>query len=150
MYIHRKNNVHIPYEKQHYTTTTTTKIHYITIPIHITIQTHSGAVWKLRWPSWAFHPNEPYGSHAHASVSACPQYVSRHPRTLSNATAAVCSLTSGQTVSVTTRNYNWPCICNGAANTNKNKRREKNTKNGGKKKKKKKMQAALQPMWPWL
>ena len=27
-------------------------------------------------------------NHAHALVSACPQYVSRHPRTLSNTTAA--------------------------------------------------------------
>ena len=40
----------------------------------------SGAVWKSRWPCWAFRPNEPYGfrgrkailNHAHALVSACP------------------------------------------------------------------------------
>ena len=41
----------------------------------------SGAVWKSRWPSWAFRrPNEPYGfrgrkaplNHADALVSACP------------------------------------------------------------------------------
>ena len=40
----------------------------------------SGAVWELRWPSWAFRPNEPYGfcgrkdllNHASALVSACP------------------------------------------------------------------------------
>ena len=39
-------------------------------------------------------PNEPYGfrgpkatlNHASALVSACPQYVNRHPRTLSNTT----------------------------------------------------------------
>ena len=40
----------------------------------------SGTVWESRWPSWAVHPNEPYGfcgrkailNHAHALVSACP------------------------------------------------------------------------------
>ena len=40
----------------------------------------SAAVWKSRWPSWAFRPKEPYGfrgrkatlNHAHALVSACP------------------------------------------------------------------------------
>ena len=47
-----------------------------------------------RWPSWAFRPNEPCGfrgrkailKHAPALVSACPYYVNRHPRTLSNTT----------------------------------------------------------------
>ena len=51
----------------------------------------SGAVWESRWPSWAVRPNEPSGfcgrkdllNHASALVSACPQYVSQHPRTLS-------------------------------------------------------------------
>ena len=54
----------------------------------------SGAVWESRWPSWAGRPNEPSGfrgrkailNHAHALVSACPEYVNRHPRTLSNTT----------------------------------------------------------------
>ena len=54
----------------------------------------SGAVWESRWPSWAFRPNEPSGflgrkavlNHAHPLVSACPYYVNRHPRTLSNTT----------------------------------------------------------------
>ena len=40
----------------------------------------SGAVWKSRWPSWAFHPHEPYRfcghkatlNHASASVAICP------------------------------------------------------------------------------
>ena len=40
----------------------------------------SGTVWKSRWPSWAFRPNEPYGfcgrkatlNHAHALVTVCP------------------------------------------------------------------------------
>ena len=51
----------------------------------------SGAVWELRWLSWAVCPNELYGFHrckailncAHALVSACPWYVNRHLRTLS-------------------------------------------------------------------
>ena len=54
----------------------------------------SGAVWESRWPSWAVRPNEPSGflgrkailNHASALVSACPLYVNRHPRTLSNTT----------------------------------------------------------------
>ena len=49
----------------------------------------SGAVWKSRWPSWAFRPNEPccfcgrkaIFNHAHALVTVCPWYVNRHPRT---------------------------------------------------------------------
>ena len=53
----------------------------------------SGALCELRWLSWAFHPNGPYGfrgckatlNHALALVSACP-YVSQHPRALSNTT----------------------------------------------------------------
>ena len=44
---------------------------------------HSGAVWKLRWPSWAFCPNEPYSfcgckatlNHAYTLVTVCPKYV---------------------------------------------------------------------------
>ena len=40
----------------------------------------SGAVWKSRWPSWAFRPNEPYGfcgrkailNRASALVTICP------------------------------------------------------------------------------
>ena len=40
----------------------------------------SGAVWKSRWPSWAFRPNEPYGfcgrkatlNHTSALVTVCP------------------------------------------------------------------------------
>ena len=40
----------------------------------------SGAVWESWWPSWAPHPNKPYGfcghkailNHAHAPVSSCP------------------------------------------------------------------------------
>ena len=52
----------------------------------------SEAVWKSRWPYWAFRPNEPYGSCgrkamlncAHALGSGCRWYVNRHPRTLSN------------------------------------------------------------------
>ena len=40
----------------------------------------SGAVWELRWPSWAVRPNKPSGfrgrkailNHALALVSACP------------------------------------------------------------------------------
>ena len=40
----------------------------------------SGAVWELRWTSWAVHPNEPFGfcgcedllKNASALVSACP------------------------------------------------------------------------------
>ena len=55
---------------------------------------NSGAVWESRWPSWAVRPNEPSGfrghkatlNHASALVSACPLYVNRHPRTLSNTT----------------------------------------------------------------
>ena len=59
----------------------------------------SGAVWESRWPSWAVRPIEPSGFRGHtailnhasalaetmyasALVSACPQYVNRHPRTL--------------------------------------------------------------------
>ena len=60
----------------------------------------SGAVWKSRWPSWAFRPNEPFGfrgrksllNHAHTLVSACPWCVSRHPMTLRSTTAAAESL----------------------------------------------------------
>ena len=64
-----------------------------------TMCTHSsGAVWKSRWPSWAIRPNEPYGSrgrkatlnHASALVSACPWYVNRHPRILSNTGRTLC------------------------------------------------------------
>ena len=55
-------------------------------------QHSSGAVWESRWPSWAVRPNEPSGyrgrkdllNRASALVSACPWYVSRHSRTLSN------------------------------------------------------------------
>ena len=51
-------------------------------------------MWESRWPSWAVRPNEPSGflgrkailNHASALVSACPLYVNRHPRTLSNTT----------------------------------------------------------------
>ena len=40
----------------------------------------SGAAWKSKWPSWAFHPNEHYGfcgrkaalNHASALVTVCP------------------------------------------------------------------------------
>ena len=38
----------------------------------------SGAVWKSRWPSWAFRPNEPFcgrkatPNHAYALVTVCP------------------------------------------------------------------------------
>ena len=40
----------------------------------------SKALWEMRWPSCAGHPNEPYGfrgrkailNHAHALVSSCP------------------------------------------------------------------------------
>ena len=54
----------------------------------------SGAVWESRWPPWAVRPNEPSGfcglkailNHASALVSACPEYVSWHLRTLSNTT----------------------------------------------------------------
>ena len=48
----------------------------------------------LEFASWAVRPNEPSGfrgrkailNHALALVSACPKYVNRHPRTLSNTT----------------------------------------------------------------
>ena len=45
----------------------------------------SGAVWKSRWPSWAFRPNEPYGFCGRKAtlVTICPHYVNRHPRTWS-------------------------------------------------------------------
>ena len=50
----------------------------------------SGAVWKSRWPSWAFRPNEPYGfcgrkatlNHASALVTVCPLYDIRGHETL--------------------------------------------------------------------
>ena len=29
--------------------------------LHLVNLKSSGAVWKSRWPSWAFRPNEPYG-----------------------------------------------------------------------------------------
>ena len=52
----------------------------------------SGAVWESRWPSWAVRPNKPSGFRGRkellnrvlALVSACPYYVNRHLRTLSN------------------------------------------------------------------
>ena len=56
----------------------------------------SGTVWESRWPSWAFHPNEPYGfcgrkatlNHAQALVTICPYYASRHPRTWSRTSSS--------------------------------------------------------------
>ena len=62
-------------------------------PCYITDHS-SGAVWESRWPPWAVRPNEPSGfhgckailNHASALVSACPEYVNRHLRTLSNTT----------------------------------------------------------------
>ena len=49
-------------------------------------------MWKSRWPSWAFRPNEPDGfcgrkatlNRASALVTVCPWYVNRHPRTWSS------------------------------------------------------------------
>jgi len=49
---------------------------------------------ESRWPSWAVCPNKPSGfhgrkailNHALALVSACPEYVNQHLRTLSNTT----------------------------------------------------------------
>ena len=46
-------------------------------------------MWKSRWPSWAFHSNEPYGFCGHkatlkcasALVTVCPWYVNWCPRT---------------------------------------------------------------------
>ena len=56
-----------------------TNPHYFFVALCLMKQS-SGAVWKSRWSSWAFRPNEPYGfrgckamlNHAHALVSACP------------------------------------------------------------------------------
>ena len=69
---------------------------YIYISLLNVLVQSSGAMWKSRWSSWAFRPDEPYGfrgrkailNHAHALVSACPYYVSRLQRTLSNTAAA--------------------------------------------------------------
>ena len=44
------------------------------------LEQSSGAVWKSRWPPWAFRPNEPYGfcgrkatlNRASALVTICP------------------------------------------------------------------------------
>ena len=61
---------------------------------HLGSHHSSGAVWELRWPSWAVRPNEASGfrgrkailDHALALVSACPEYVNWHVRTLSDTT----------------------------------------------------------------
>ena len=65
-------------------------------------------VWKSRWPSWAFRPNEPYGfrrckailNRASALVTICPEYASRHPRTWSS-TSSSSVISSSHTLSVT-------------------------------------------------
>ena len=52
----------------------------------------SGAVWELRWTSWAVCPNEPSGfrgrkdllNRTSVLVTTCPEYVNWHLRTLSN------------------------------------------------------------------
>ena len=53
---------------------------YILFASDTALHQSSGAVWKSRWPSWAFRPNEPYGfcgrkatlNHAYAMVTVCP------------------------------------------------------------------------------
>ena len=64
-------------------------------------------VWKSRWLSWSFHPNEPYGfcgrkatlNHASALVTVCPQYVNWHLRTWSSTLSS----------SSTNLPYTWLC-----------------------------------------
>jgi len=64
----------------------------------------SGTVWKSRWPSWAFCPNEPYGfcgrkatlNHASALVTVCPWYVNQHPRTWSSTSSSPSGPVGGQ------------------------------------------------------
>ena len=56
----------------------------------------SGAVWKSKWPSWAFHPDEPYSFCGHKAilncvlplVKVCPLYVNRHLRTWSSTSSS--------------------------------------------------------------
>ena len=35
---------------------------------HCRYRQSSGAVWKSRWPSWAFRPNEPYGFYGRKAI----------------------------------------------------------------------------------
>ena len=79
----------------------------------------SGAVWELRWPSWAVRPNKPSGfrgrkellNRATVLVTTCPWYVNWHLRTLSNTSPyrRDVSITLSKAEFHPRGNYKWRC-----------------------------------------
>ena len=68
----------------------------------------TGAVWKSRWPSWAFRPNEPYGfcgrkaATLNHALRHWSQFVPKYVNPTSEDTKLYSSVTAGSRDSVTT------------------------------------------------